>query len=314
MATMIRNFFKHLGESLKNLKRNGWMTVAAVSSVMITLVLVGLFLSLIMNTTKLASDIENNVRVVAYMKLDVHDQEAKIQDPKDKGKMIENPAYLKVYNAIKEVPNVKKITFSSKEEQLKQLTATLGKTWNLFQGDANPLYDAYIVEADKPAHVKSVTAAISKISGIEKATYGGANTNRIFDIAGVVRTWGLAAAGLLLFVAVFLISNTIRITIMSRQREIQIMRLVGAKNGYIRWPFFLEGAWVGLLGSIVPSVLIIWLYRLAFVSFTPSLKTQDLSMLPPSTFIPQIVGIMVVIGVLIGSFGALLSMRRFLKI
>ena len=314
MATMIRNLLKHLLESLKNLKRNGWMTVAAVSSVMITLVLVGLFLSLIMNTTKLASDIENNVRVVTYMKLDVHDQEEKIPNPKDKSKMIANPNHLAIYNAIKAIPNVKSIKFSSKEEQLKQLTATLGNTWNLFQGDANPLYDAYIVEADTPSHVKSVTAEIAKIPGVEKATYGGANTNRIFSIASVIRTWGLGAAALLLFVAVFLISNTIRITIMSRQREIQIMRLVGAKNGYIRWPFFLEGAWVGLLGAIVPSALIIWLYQLAFVSFTPSLKTQDLAMLAPGSFIPQIVGIMVVIGVLIGSFGALLSMRRFLKI
>jgi cell division transport system permease protein len=311
---MIRNLFKHLLESLKNLKRNGWMTVAAVSSVMITLVLVGLFLSLIMNTTKLATDIENNVRVVAYTKLDVHDQQAKIADPKNQGKLIANTDYRKVYEEIKAIPNVKTITFSSKEAQLKQLTATLGNTWNLFQGDANPLYDAYIIEADSPAHVKSVTAAVAQITGVEKATYGGANTNRIFNIAGVVRTWGLGAAALLLFVAVFLISNTIRITIMSRQREIQIMRLVGAKNGYIRWPFFLEGAWVGLLGAILPSVLIVWLYQLAYASFTPSLQTQSLSMLAPNQFIPEMVGIMVIIGVLIGSFGALLSMRRFLKI
>ncbi|RZI48359.1 permease-like cell division protein FtsX [Lactococcus kimchii] len=311
---MIRNFFKHIGESLKNLKRNGWMTVAAVSSVMITLVLVGLFLSLIMNTTKLAKDIEGNVRVVAYMKLDVHDQDKEIQDPKDAHKMIANPNHLKVYEAINKVPNVEKVTFSSKQAQLNQLTKSLGKAWELFKGDANPLYDAYIVEADSPKHIKQVTAAVKKIPGVGSATYGGANTNRIFSIARVVRTWGFAAAGLLLFVAIFLISNTIRITIMSRQREIQIMRLVGAKNGYIRWPFFLEGAWVGLLGAVLPSLLIAWLYRIAFISFTPSLQSQNLSMYAPDQFIPQMIGIMVVIGVLIGSFGALLSMRRFLKV
>jgi cell division transport system permease protein len=311
---MIRNFFKHLLESLKNLKRNGWMTVAAVSSVTITLVLVGLFLSIILNTQRLADGIQNNVRIVAYMKLDVHDQEAKIQDPKNSKKMIDNSNHLKIYNSIKKIPNVEKATFSSKEQQLKELTKTLGSTWNLFKGDANPLYDAYIVEADSPDHVKSVTAQIRKISGIESATYGGANTQKIFQIAKGVQTWGTIIAILLIFVAVFLISNTIRITILSRQREIQIMRLVGAKNGYIRWPFFLEGAWVGLIGAIVPSLVVVWAYRLAFVSLTPSLQSQKLSMYAPDQFIPGIIALMAVIGVLIGSFGALLSMRRFLKI
>lgn len=311
---MIRNFFKHILESLKNLKRNGWMTVAAVSSVTITLVLVGLFLSVILNTSKISNGIENNVRIVAYMKLDVHDQETKIQDPKDNKKTINNPDHLKIYDSIKKVPNVKTVEFSSKEAQLQELTKALGNNWNLFKGDANPLYDAYIVEADKPANVKSVTSKISKLSGIEKATYGGANTAKLFQIAQGIRTWGTAAAALLIFVAIFLISNTIRITILSRQREIQIMRLVGAKNGYIRWPFFLEGAWVGLLGSIIPGLIVAWAYRLAFVSLTPSLQSQKLAMFAPKEFIPAIVGLMAVIGILIGSFGALLSMRRFLKI
>lgn len=187
---MIRNFFKHLLESLKNLKRNGWMTVAAVSSVTITLVLVGLFLSVILNTSKISNGIENNVRIVAYMKLDVHDQETKIQDPKDNKKTINNPDHLKIYDSIKKVPNVKTVEFSSKEAQLQELTKALGNNWNLFKGDANPLYDAYIVEADKPANVKSVTSKISKLSGIEKATYGGANTAKLFQIAQGIRTWG----------------------------------------------------------------------------------------------------------------------------
>ena len=90
---------------------------------------------------------------------------------------------------------------------------------------------------------------------------GGANTERLFKLASFIRVWGLAIAGLLIFIAVFLISNTIRITIISRSREIQIMRLVGAKNSYIRRPYLMEGAWIGALGAIIPSGLI-----LSFVS------------------------------------------------
>ncbi|MCL2681550.1 MAG: cell division protein FtsX, partial [Streptococcaceae bacterium] len=115
---MIRNFFKHILESLKNLRRNGWMTVAAVSSVMITLILVGVFLTIILNTTKLANDIQGNVRVVAYTDLKIHDQAKTLPDPANANKTLPNPNYQKVYNSLKEVKNVKSIKFSSKDEQM----------------------------------------------------------------------------------------------------------------------------------------------------------------------------------------------------
>ena len=114
---MIRTFFKHLWQSIKNLRRNGWMTVAAVSSVTITLVLVGVFLAVILNTTKLASDLENNVRISTFLKLNVHDGEKEIADPNDKSKMVANPDYHKIEKAIEKVPHVTKVTYSSKENE-----------------------------------------------------------------------------------------------------------------------------------------------------------------------------------------------------
>lgn len=114
----------------------------------------------------------------------------------------------------------------------------MGDSWSLFEGDNNPLYDVYVVSTTDPSHTKEVSEAAAKLANVSRVDYGGTSSDRILKIASAVRTWGLAAAALLLFIAMFLISNTIRITILSRQREIQIMRLVGAKNGYIRWPFF----------------------------------------------------------------------------
>ena len=311
---MIRTFFKHLWQSIKNLRRNGWMTIAAVSSVTITLVLVGVFLAVILNTTKLASDLDNNVRVSTFLKLGIHDDSKEIVDANDQSKKVTNPDYHKIEKAIKAVPHVSKVTYSSKENELEKLTKSLGNTWNMFKGDSNPLYDVYIVEADKPVNVTKVAANIGKLDGVERADYGGANTKRIFGLSKVIRTWGLAAAGLLLVVAIFLISNTIRMTILSRQREIQIMRLVGAKNGYIRWPFFLEGAWVGVLGAILPSLLIGFFYRIGYVGLQKSLAQQDLYLLNPSTFVPQLILLMVLVGMVIGSIGSIISMRRFLKV
>lgn len=309
---MIRRFFRHFIESLKSLKRNGWMTVAAISSVTITLAMVGLFASVILNTAKLASDLEHNVRINVYLRANSTDQAETIVN--EAGETVANPDFNKVYNQITALPNVQTVTYSSKDEQLKKLTDTLGETWNLFQGDANPLYDAYIIDTTDPQYVKSVAAEVAKIDGVTEVRDGEVETERIFKLASMVRTWGLAATGLLLFTAIFLISNTIRITIISRSREIQIMRLVGAKNSYIRGPFLWEGAWVGLLGAILPSALVYFLYQMFYNSVNASLASQDLSLISLDIFIPSMVGALFVIGILIGSLGSVISMNRYLKI
>ncbi|HEM3930990.1 TPA: ABC transporter permease [Streptococcus suis] len=309
---MIRRFFRHFIESLKSLKRNGWMTIAAISSVAITLTLVGLFASVILNTAKLASDLEHNVRINVYLRANSTDQAETIVN--EAGETVANPDYQKVYNQITALENVQSVTYSSKDEQLQKLTATLGDTWNLFQGDANPLYDAYIIDTTDPNYVKSVAAEIAKIDGVTEVRDGEVETERIFKLADLVRTWGLAATGLLLFTAVFLISNTIRITIISRSREIQIMRLVGAKNSYIRGPFLWEGAWVGFLGAILPSVLVYSLYKMIYTSVNASLASQDLSLISMNVFVPGMIGALFVIGIIIGSLGSVISMNRYLKI
>lgn len=309
---MIRRFFSHFIESLKSLKRNGWMTIAAVSSVAITLTLVGIFASVILNTAKLASDLENNVRINVFLRADSTDQLKTVVD--DQGKEVENKDYLSVYNQITALPDVESATYSSKDEQLQKLTETLGKTWNLFKGDANPLYDAYIIDTKTPKAVKSVAKEIAKIDGVAEVRDGEVETARIFKLAALVRTWGLAATALLLFTAIFLISNTIRITIISRSREIQIMRLVGAKNSYIRGPFLFEGAWVGLLGAILPSALIYFAYQMIYQTVNASLASQNLSLISMKIFIPVMIGALFILGIVIGALGSTISMRRYLKI
>lgn len=308
---MISRFFRHLFEALKSLKRNGWMTVAAVSSVMITLTLVAIFASVIFNTAKLATDIENNVRVVVYIRKDVEDNSQTIEK---EGQTVTNNDYHKVYDSLKNMSTVKSVTFSSKEEQYEKLTEIMGDNWKIFEGDANPLYDAYIVEANTPNDVKTIAEDAKKIEGVSEVQDGGANTERLFKLASFIRVWGLGIAALLIFIAVFLISNTIRITIISRSREIQIMRLVGAKNSYIRRPFLLEGAFIGLLGAIAPSVLVFIVYQIVYQSVNKSLVGQNLSMISPDLFSPLMIALLFVIGVFIGSLGSGISMRRFLKI
>ena len=308
---MIRRFFRHLIESLKSLKRNGWMTVAAVSSVTITLSLVAIFASVILNTAKLASDISNNVRIVVYMRKDIADNSKTIVK---EGQTVKNNDYHKIYDALTSMDHVSKVTYSSKEEQYEKLTETMGSEWKVFEGDSNPLYDAYIVDTTEHKYVDSVAAEAKKLEGVSEVQDGGANTQKIFALSDFIRVWGLVGAGLLIFIAVFLISNTIRITIISRSREIQIMRLVGAKNSYIRGPFLFEGAWIGLLGSVLPVVLVYFGYNMAYQTMNKNLVAQNLSMIEPHLFVPAMIGAVSVLGIFIGSLGSSISMRRFLKI
>ena len=308
---MIRRFFRHLIESLKSLKRNGWMTVAAVSSVTITLSLVAIFASVILNTAKLASDISNNVRIVVYMRKDIADNSKTIVK---EGQTVKNNDYHKIYDALTSMDHVSKVTYSSKEEQYEKLTETMGSEWKVFEGDSNPLYDAYIVDTTEHKYVDSVAAEAKKLEGVSEVQDGGANTQKLFALSDFIRVWGLVGAGLLIFIAVFLISNTIRITIISRSREIQIMRLVGAKNSYIRGPFLFEGAWIGLLGSVLPVALVYFGYNMVYQTMNKNLVAQNLSMIEPHLFVPAMIGAVSVLGILIGSLGSSISMRRFLKI
>ncbi|MDN6639374.1 MAG: permease-like cell division protein FtsX [Tetragenococcus sp.] len=293
---MIRNFFQHVLESLKSLRRNGWMTFSSITAVTITLTLLGAFLVIILNTVKLAQDMENNVEVSVYVNYET-DEEGKEE----------------LRNELEEIPHVQSIDYSSKDEELKRVQNSYGDSWGLFDQD-NPLLDVFIVSADDPQYVEAITEEADGMTEyVQEASYGEDLSDRIFTIAQNVRTWGLVGTIILIIVAIFLISNTIRMTILTRKEEIQIMRLVGAKNGYIRWPFFLEGGWIGLLGSIIPIILMYTGYNKAFELVNPILERSHYSLLAPGTFNWQMSLLLAVIGIAIGSLGSAFSMRRFLK-
>ena len=301
---MIRRFFRHLGESIKNLKRNLLSTLTAVFSVMIVLSLLGVFGSVILNTQKLASDIEKNIQVNVYLDPDSSDASKTVKELKE---------YHKIYDALTKIKGVDKVTFSSKEEQKKQLIETMGSSFETATGDANPLSDVYIVQTKSPDDVSRVAKEAKAIQGVDNANFGGSDTEILMSTMKRVQFWGIIATALLTIVAVLLISNTIRITIMSRATEIQIMRLVGAKNSYIRRPYLMEGAWIGALGAIIPSGLIYLLYHMVYSSLNPDFVKGGISMYDPEWFVYAVIGTLFAVGIIIGSIGSRMAMRRYLK-
>ena len=287
---------RHFRESFKSIGRNGWMTFASVSAVTVTLLLVGVFFILLMNMNEIASNVENDVEIRVHLDATSTEQDMAL-----------------VEKQITDIKGVSNVTFSSKEEELENLVDTLGDAYSLYEQD-NPLRNVYVVKTKTPEDVSAVAQKIEELNFVETVKYGKEYVDRLFKFVDISRNIGLALIIGLLFTAMFLISNTIKITITARRKEIEIMRLVGATNSFIRWPFFLEGLWLGILGALIPIILIGTTYYNLVGYLGPRINVKHVELIPFSPFIYQVSAVLLLIGGLIGVWGSLMSVRKFLKV
>ncbi|GAA0446602.1 permease-like cell division protein FtsX [Lentibacillus halophilus] len=294
-----RTMKRHLREGIKNIFRNGWMTVSSVGAVTTTLLLVGAFLALMLNLNHMANGLEKEVQIDAFI-----DRTASEDDIQ------------KLQKDIKSIDDVGSVAFSSKDEQLDQLIEGMGEegsSWKMFKQD-NPLNHAYVVKAKNPADTKSLAKEIKGLNNIQDVNYGKDTVHQLFSFNEYARNIGLVLIVGLVFTAIFLISNTIKLTIMARSREIGIMKLVGATNGFIRWPFFVEGMLLGVLGAILPIAAVLGGYYYLDNNISDQIPYDFVDILPFSPFAWQLSLIILVIGAFIGVWGSVMSVRKFLKI
>lgn len=292
----IRTMWRHIRDAVKSLFRNGWSTFGAISAVSMVLLLVGIFVSLLFNMNKIATDVEQDVNVRVY--IDLAADETKTEELKA---------------AIQALDAVDTVKFRSKDEELDDITKSVAQEFELFKNDSNPLRNAFDVSTKNPKQTKDVATTIEKMDYVARVNYGGARADTLFKVISTSRNVGIGVITVLLIIALFLISNTIRATIHARRTEIEIMQLVGATKAYIRWPFFLEGGFIGLIGSIVPIALLWVLYVWVYKGGSDFFAGSNFSLLAPNPFLYRLSLAMAGVGVLIGSFGSIFSMRRFLK-
>lgn len=297
MDMKLKTMGKHIGDAFKSFIRNGWMSVAAVSAVAVTLLLVGSFVALLMNVNKLATDVENDVSVRVYIDLAANEEQQ-----------------TQLGEQLEELPEVESVEYSTREQELEQVVGTYGSEFDLFEGDDNPLHDVYIVNTATPEQTSTVAETAAEMEYVSQANYGGAEADKLFSTMENVRNVGAIIIIALLLTAVFLISNTIRITIFSRRTEIEIMKLVGATNWYIRWPFVIEGAIIGLIGALIPTAIISAVYVYGYEVISNYFVGTYFSLLPINPFLFQIGGLIMAIGIVIGAIGSLLSIRKFLRV
>ncbi len=302
MAMIFKSGIRHLREGFKGTLRNGWMTFAAVSAVTITLLLVGVFALVMFNVNEISENVENDVEIQVFVTRTA--EEAKVE------KLGEN---------LEQIPGVASVTFSSKEDELENFRNQLGEDANAYgtvEKD-NPLHDRYIVKASDPLNTETVADAVQSLDNVDKVTYGQDYIDKMFAFFNGIRIGGLVLIVGLTLMAMFLISNTIKMTIFSRRREIEIMRLVGAKNSFIRWPFFIEGLLLGVLGALIPIAVIYFGYDVAYSALQPSLdqlNSDIFKLIDPSVLTTQVSLVLLALGAFIGIWGSTTSLGRFLKV
>ncbi|MDE6195721.1 MAG: permease-like cell division protein FtsX [Erysipelotrichaceae bacterium] len=280
----------------KSLYRHRTMTVSASSAVSVTLVLMSLFMLLTVNLNSFTKNIEVDFKIHATIDDVFIDSEIK-----------------ELEQQLKKVEGVSKVTFSSKDEELEAFIQEKGKIFEFHRGEGNPMRNAFIIEVSQPERIPQIKSELEALEGIEKAQYGGDTIAMMIQTFEYIRIGGGLFVIILSLLAIFLISNTIKMTIYARHTEIGIMRNVGATNLFIKMPFIIEGMFIGILGSIIPIALTYFGYATLYQYMDGVFLSQMFILQPIQPMIPILCLLLVVCGVIVGMVGSALAVSKYLR-
>ena len=298
--------FRMLGRSIrdafKSVIRDFSLSLASISCITITLMIVAIAIMASFNVQNFTKEIEKDLTIVIFLNNDATEEDV-----------------TSVEQRLRKIPNVdkKSITFESKQEVKEDMQKesevfdTVLDEWN---DSESPLKDTFQVKVKNVENISATAKKIEKIDQVNTVRYGEGMVDKMITAFSSIEkvTYGIVIA--LVVVTVFLIINTIKLTISARRREIGIMRLVGASNFTIKTPFIIEGMILGLLGSIVPIIFTTYGYLAFYNHFDGYLFTQLIQLIKPEPFIYSTAGIVVIIGILVGMVGSAGAVRKYLKI
>lgn len=284
-------------ETYKSIRRNGFMSFASISTVAVSLLVLGMFLLIFLNTNNLAKYLESQVQISVYM-LDEADNET-----------LES-----VGKRLGEFEGVEKVSFISKDEALEKFRERLGDQQQLLDslGSDNPFPNYFDVQVDTPERIQQLTPQISELPKVETAKFGQEVVENLFQLTRILRFGGIMLVVFLSMATLFIISNTIRLTVFARRKEVVIMKYVGATDWFIRWPFLLEGMTLGFFGAIVASLLINMIYSGLQTKIYATLAF--LPLLPAYPLLTYVSIFLLIAGTGIGALGSYISLRKFLRV
>lgn len=288
-------------ESLRSMRRNAAPSFAALATITVTLIVVGVFIPIVQATRGAANSARSQVLVDVYMKLDA----TRADDTR-------------VMNELRNLPHVKRVVFEPKSEVLAQARKQNPIAYQVL-GNLNPLPDTFHVHPDNPQDVLAVRSEITDANGgghvldasIKNVSNKVLDTRKLLTVTRFVTITAALLAALLVAASILLIGNTIRLSLYARRREVEVMKLVGATDWFIRWPFVIEGVIVGAFGALIAIVLLAATKLAVLDPLARNFKLIDAPRTIP--FVPLMI-VLVAAGVAVSALGSGLSLRRFLRV
>ncbi len=302
---LFRILSRNIRDSFKSVFRNFSLSIASISCITITLIVVAIAIILSANVNEFTRRVEKDVTIVVFLDEDVSEERFKA-----------------IEGEIRQIDNVgpkdSDVVAKDKMEIRKELmdsSDTYASVLDKYDTrDTNFIKDAYHVKVVDITKMEKTVSALKKIDGVNTVKYGEGMIERLVTIFDVVRKATYVVVIALILVTAFLISNTIKITIFSRKREIDIMRLVGASNMNIKIPFIFEGLFLGIMGSIIPIIIVTYGYSSLYNYFDGELFGNFVTLVKPNPFIFSISGFLIIIGMIVGMVGSWRAVRKHLKI
>lgn len=295
-----RIFFRSIRDAFKSVFRNFSLSIASISCISITLIVVAVSLALSFNVKEFTSDIKSEVTIVVFLN----------RDTKEEG--------LKNFESeLKKIDNIDSYVFKSKketQEEMMEENEVFDKIMSSWEDGESPLKDSYLIKVKDLTKIKKTAASIKDIESVEYVDYGEKVSENLVSAFSFVEKVCIIIVLILIVVTVFLIMNTIKLTIYNRKREISIMRLVGASNFTIKTPFVIEGMIIGLIGSIVPIIVTIYGYITLYKNLNGQIFSKLFSLVVPMPFVIKISGIILILGIIVGMLGSARAVRKYLKI
>lgn len=298
---MFRRFFRHINEGLQGVIRHFAMSISSATAVTVTLILIIVFLVFTSNLQEITKNIENSINITATVKFEA--------EGKDNIQRIEND--------LKRIAGVKEVKYHTKQQEYEYFLSNYQNEqkalFESYSGE-NPFKDAFLIEIYDGKQIGTINNKIKQIDGIFSSEYGGLSSQRLIELLDNVRVGGLVLVISLCLLAIYLVYNTIKITISARADEIWIMRNVGAKNGYVRAPFLVEGIVIGMMGAIIPMALGTFGYAYIYRVTGGYIGAKILPLIEPYPYILYIAAIALGIGLVVGFIGSYLSVCKYLRI
>jgi len=286
-----------LKESLRAMRRNAAPSFAALATVLVTMLVLGVFIPIVQATNGAANSVRGRVLVDVYMKTSATGGDD-----------------ARVRNELLAVPHVKTVQFVSKQQAYQQQAAQDPQAYALLA--SNPLPDTFHVIPDNPSNVLTVRNELMPSGGmldpaIQSVSNKKNDTKKILEVTNLVTITAAALTVLLTIASVFLIANTIRLSLYARRREVEVMKLVGATDWFIRWPFVIEGTIVGAAGALM-AIVVLGITKVALLD--PLANHWTLIAAPRTIGFTALVTVLLCSGVLVSALGSGLSLRRFLRV